>query len=160
MKKSELSKMTCSLAAALEAVGDAWTLLIVKELMLANRRFEGIQAQTGMSSNSLTSRLKALAKAGIVERQQYLQRPPRCEYRLTKKGEALWPVLVSLTNWGDQFARRGEPPLRFVHKACGDDAGPKYVCAHCGDSVSPRDVRASQSAAMVRDRCRRSVARE
>lgn len=155
MKKSELSQITCSLAAALEVVGDAWTLLIVKELMLSNYRFEGIQTQTGMSSNSLTSRLKALIESGVVERRPYEDRPPRYEYRLTDKGRALWSVLVSLTQWGDKYARRGAQPLTYVHETCGHDAAPHLACSHCGDLLKPRNVRASQSAAMQRDRRRR-----
>jgi DNA-binding HxlR family transcriptional regulator len=113
MKKSNIDQMVCSLARALAQVGDPWRLLIMKEIMLGNRRFDGIHRQTGMSSLSLSSRLAALERARIVRRMPYSQRPLRFEYLATAKGKSLWPLLVALTQWGDQWTGNGSVPLRI-----------------------------------------------
>lgn len=155
MKRSELGGLTCSLAGSLAEVGDAWSLLIVKELMLRNRRFDGIAAQMGVSESSLASRLKRLERLGIVERRAYQQRPIRYEYRLTAKGEDLWPVLVALTGWGDRWQGRETPPLTYGCVACGAaDAKPHLACEACGELLGPRAVTATQSKAMQDERAR------
>lgn len=153
MKRSELGGLICSLAGALAEVGDAWSLLIVKELMLRNRRFDGIAAQTSMSESSLASRLKRLERLGIVERRAYQQRPVRYDYRLTAKGEGLWPVLVTLTGWGDRWQGRETPPLTYGCVACGAaDTRPHLACESCGTLLNPRAVTATQSDAMRTER--------
>lgn len=149
MKRSELGDLTCSLAAALAEVGDAWCLLIIKEVMLRNGRFDGIAAQTGMSASSLAGRLKGLERAGILIRRAYQTRPTRHEYVLTKKGQGLWPVLQALTTWGDNWSGRSEPPLTYGCKCCGErDAQPKLVCTGCGSDMNARTATAVQSSAM------------
>lgn len=158
MKRSELGELTCSLAGALAEIGDAWSLLIVKELMLRNRRFDGIANQTGMSESSLASRLKQMMALGLVERRAYQERPVRAEYRLTPKGEDLWPVLVALTGWGDRWQGRTTPPLIYGCLACGvADAHPHLTCEDCGASLSPRAVRPAQSDEMRAERDRRAA---
>lgn len=156
MKRSQLGALTCNLAAALTEVGDAWSLLIVKELMLRNRRFDGIAAQTGIAESSLADRLKRLEASGVVARRPYQERPVRYEYRLTEKGEALWPVLVALTRWGDGWSAHETPPLTYGCACCGvADARPKLACDSCGADLAPRTVTVTQSAAMQEDRARR-----
>ncbi|MBX3485597.1 helix-turn-helix domain-containing protein [Phenylobacterium sp.] len=157
MKRSELGGLTCALAGALAEVGDAWSLLIVKELMLRNRRFDGLAAQMGVSDSSLAGRLKRLEGLGIVERRTYQERPVRYEYRLTAKGEGLWPVLVALTTWGDRWQGRETPPLTYGCVACGvADAHPHLACEACGERLEPRTVTATQSPQMQADRARRA----
>ena len=158
MKRSELGGLTCSLAGALAEVGDAWSLLIVKELMLRNRRFDGLAAQMGVSDSSLAGRLRRLEDLGIVARRAYQDRPVRYEYRLTEKGEGLWPVLVTLTTWGDRWQGRETPPLVYGCVACGvPDARPLLACEACGALLSPRAVTASQSPDMQAERARRTA---
>lgn len=160
MKRSELSSLTCSLAGALAEVGDPWSLLIVKELMLRNRRFDGIAAQMGVSDSSLAIRLKRMEKLGIIERRAYQERPIRYEYRLTAKGQDLWPILVSLTGWGDRWQGRETPPLTYGCVACGvADAHPHLACEACGELLNPRAVTARQSEQMQADRMERSKRR-
>ncbi|WP_337188303.1 helix-turn-helix domain-containing protein [Phenylobacterium sp.] len=155
MKRSELGGLTCSLAGALAEIGDAWSLLVVKELMLRNRRFDGLAAQMGVSDSSLAARLKRLETLGIVERRAYQERPVRYEYRLTRKGEDLWPTLVALTGWGDRWQGRETPPLTYGCVACGvADARPHLTCESCGDHLTPRAVVAVQSEAMQAERAR------
>lgn len=157
MKRSELGDLTCSLAGALAEVGDAWSLLIIKELMLRNRRFDGIAAQMGVSDSSLATRLKRLEQLGIVERRAYRERPVRHEYRLTTKGQDLWPVLVALTGWGDRWQGRETPPLTYGCVACGvADARPHLACETCGELLDPRSVAATQSHGMQTERMARA----
>jgi DNA-binding HxlR family transcriptional regulator/peroxiredoxin len=91
----------CAIAAALDVVGDAWTLLIVRDIARGVRRFDALQAELGVSRKVLAERLKALRADGVLTRKPYQQRPTRHEYLLTPRGRALLPVLVGLQDWGD-----------------------------------------------------------
>src|SRR5688572_6784396 len=86
----------CSIAGTLEVVGERWTLLIVRDVLLGVRRFDELAAHLGVARNVLQTRLERLVAHGILERQRYSERPERFEYRLTEKGLDLWPVVVSL----------------------------------------------------------------
>src|SRR5687767_11653395 len=123
----------CSLARALEHVGERWTLLILRDLFLGLRRFEQFQEDLGIARNVLTARLEKLVADGLVERRPYSERPPRHEYRLTEKGIDLWPVLVALLQWGDRHEPvPGGPPLVLEHKGCGGGVTSHRICDRCG----------------------------
>ena len=94
----------CSVARALEAIGDRWTMLVIRDAFVGVRRFDEFQQRLGIARNVLTDRLSRLVEDGILERHRYQERPPRFEYRLTDKGVDLFPVLVSLMKWGDRHA--------------------------------------------------------
>jgi DNA-binding HxlR family transcriptional regulator len=133
----------CSIARALETVGERWTLLILRDLFLGLRRFEELQADLGIARNVLTARLEKLVGEGVVERHPYSQRPPRHEYRLTDKGRDLWPVVLSLAQWGDRHAPApGGPPTVFEHAGCGGAVDAHRLCARCGAALEIGDVRA------------------
>lgn len=91
----------CAIAAALDVVGDAWTLLIVRDIARGVRRFDALQAELGVSRKVLAERLKSLLADGVLAREPYQDRPTRHEYLLTARGRALLPVLVGLQDWGD-----------------------------------------------------------
>lgn len=155
MRTSQLVKMTCTIARSVDAIGDPWTIMIMKELFLGQRRFDDIQMYTGMSPHLLSVRMKKLEKHGIVQRRAYQQRPTRYEYRLTEKGIDLWPILVALKDWSARWGRWPEgEPLNIRHKACGHVTALKVVCSHCYEPINARDVRQEMSAAMVRERAR------
>src|SRR5262245_4224897 len=97
---AELPGRACPIAARLELVGERWSLLIIRELALGNRRFSGIVEQTGAPRDRAAARLKALEEAGVVRRIAYQSAPPRFEYHLTESGRELIPVLDALTAWG------------------------------------------------------------
>src|SRR5689334_15847719 len=105
MLRSDYSNQTCSIASALEVVGERWSLLIVRDILLGLRRFDQIQDNLGIARNVLQTRLRHLEEHGVIERRLYQQRPPRHEYRLTNKGLDLWPAMVALMAWGDEHAR-------------------------------------------------------
>jgi DNA-binding HxlR family transcriptional regulator len=109
----------CPIARSLSLVGDQWTLLIMRELSFGVRRFDDIQALTGISSFLLATRLKRLEKEGVIEKRQYNKRPPRYEYHATQKGKALDEVLLILRAWSMKWQRKSaheEPAVSLIHK--------------------------------------------
>ncbi|WP_328539419.1 winged helix-turn-helix transcriptional regulator [Streptomyces sp. NBC_00344] len=101
--RTRLDDANCSIAQALDVVGDWWTLLIVRDTARGVHRFEALQRELGMSRKVLTERLRLLVEAGVLSREPYQDRPVRHEYRLTPRGRALLPVLVALQDWGDSW---------------------------------------------------------
>ena len=101
----------CSIAATLAAVGDRWTLLILRDLFRGVRRFERLHRDLGIARNLLTDRLQKLVDMGIVHRVPYQDRPVRNEYRLTATGVDLSPALVALMGWGARWGAGGGTPL-------------------------------------------------
>lgn len=94
----------CPVKRAVEAIGDGWTILVLRDLFLFGaRRFQDLEESlTGISPNTLSGRLKRLEEEGIVERRYYSEHPPRAEYVLTAKGKDLGPVLLALKKWGEK----------------------------------------------------------
>lgn len=127
------------MAAALEVVGDPWTLLIVRDALRGARRFEQFQASLGCARNVLAARLKALVQEGVLERRPYSERPPRSEYRLTPKGRDLYPVVLTLLAWGDKHVYGEAAPVRLTH-SCGAPFEPQLTCAACAQAASAREI--------------------
>jgi DNA-binding HxlR family transcriptional regulator len=98
----------CAVLSALAEVGDFWTLAILRCISLGTKRFGGITAELGISTNILTDRLRRLVEAGVLEQRRYQDRPVRHEYVLTPRGEELAPVLIALKVWGEGCAGLGE----------------------------------------------------
>ncbi|MFT4095783.1 MAG: helix-turn-helix domain-containing protein [Rhodoblastus sp.] len=141
MERTSFADMPCSLARSLEAIGDWWSPLILRDLYLGVRRFDEIVEDIGISRNLLTRRLAALEKAGVVRRERYGERPARYEYRLAEAGLELVPILMALTAWGDRWkAPRKGAPLEFVHRDCGHTFRPRVVCSECAGEVSHDNV--------------------
>src|SRR5829696_10256739 len=94
-------RSTCPVAGALDLVGDRWTLLVVRDLLRGKRRYGDLAASAErIPTNILADRLRRLEQAGLVERRQYSERPPRYEYRLTRMGKDLAPAVRILAEWG------------------------------------------------------------
>jgi DNA-binding HxlR family transcriptional regulator len=104
----------CSIARALELVGERWTLLIVRDAFLGLSRFEEFQESLGIARNVLADRLNRLVEAGILARVRYSERPERFEYRLTAKGRELDVALAGLRQWGDKHL--SEKPPRVLRR--------------------------------------------
>ena len=94
----------CSIADALDIIGERWTLLVLRELRFGVTRFKEIQVNTGAPRETLSLRLRKLEDYRLIERRRYCEHPPRDEYVLTPAGQALQPVLRSLRQWGERFA--------------------------------------------------------
>jgi len=111
MLKRSYEGQNCSIARALELVGERWTLLIVRDVFLGLRRFDEFQENLGIARNVLTDRLNRLVDEGILERVRYSERPERFEYRLTQKGRDLHLALTGLRQWGDKYLNEKPPTL-------------------------------------------------
>ena len=107
----QLPGRPCSAAAALELIGDRWSLLVIRELLFGNSRFSELVRNIGAPRDRLAARLKTLVEAGIIERRRYNDSPPRWDYHLTPAGWALAPVLRALREWGDEWAVTEPPPF-------------------------------------------------
>jgi len=117
------------LAAALDTVGDRWTLLVVEALLDGPRRFGDLEQELGgIAPNVLTQRLRRLESEGLVLAQPYSQRPPRFVYELTAAGRDLAGALRLLADWG---ARQGETTGPPRHSACGSPLEARWWCPTC-----------------------------
>lgn len=134
--------LDCSVAKALEVIGERWSLLIVRAVMHGNRRFGEMQESLGIARNVLSARLQRLVDEEILERRAYQESPPRYEYFLTQKGLDLWPALIALLNWGDRYSPSPEGPRRLiVHKECGGTVSERGICESCGKLLTARDAK-------------------
>lgn len=136
MPKPSFSAIACSVARAVDVVGQRWTPLILRDLFAGLARFEDIRRDLGIASNILAARLDELEGHGVVERRQYQSAPPRHEYVLTEKGRDLYPVIATLLAWGDKWQAGADgPPALLVHTECGCATVAKTVCAECGGEL-------------------------
>jgi len=126
------------LAAALERVGDRWSLLLVEALLPGPRRFnELLEAVSGIAPNILTDRLRRLESERIVSATPYSERPPRFAYALTDEGAELAGALRLLADWGSRVSRESEP-LR--HAACGTPVEARWYCPTCDRPVEGQEA--------------------
>ena len=138
MLKRDYEGQVCSIARALELVGDRWTLLIVRDLVLGLSRFDEFLESLGVASNVLTDRLNRLVDEGIAERVRYSERPERFEYRLTAKGRELGPVLLALMQWGDRHI--STKPPRIARRRSDRSRVSVALLAADGTPVAPGDL--------------------
>ncbi|MGK5531518.1 winged helix-turn-helix transcriptional regulator [Streptomyces sp. URMC 129] len=123
----------CSVARALEVVGERWALLVLREVFLGVRRFGSIREATGAPRAVLAGRLRDLVAAGVLVRREYREPGERVrhEYELTPAGRELQPVLTALMQWGDRhLAGAGGPPVELRHQDCGGRVRAALVCEH------------------------------
>jgi DNA-binding HxlR family transcriptional regulator len=133
MQRTHFDHMTCSVARALDIVGEWWTLLILRDVFYGIRRFDVLRRHLGISRKVLTNRLNTLVDNHILERTRYQQKPDRYEYQLTEQGRELYPVIVALMVWGDKWlAADGEPPVVLVDRETGEPLEPVLVSADNG----------------------------
>ena len=130
-----------SVGRALALVGERWTLLILREAFFGVRRFGQLARNLNIPRPTLSSRLRTLVDAGLLERVQYARDPDRHEYRLTDAGRDLFPAIVALMRWGDAHRAGGDgPPIVLRHNTCGELADPRLTCRHCGEEIDARNV--------------------
>jgi DNA-binding HxlR family transcriptional regulator len=155
MKRSTLVDQRCPVGRAAGQLLDAWTFVILRELFLGNRRFEGLRLHTGMSPRSLTLRLNRLLDQQILDKRPCAEAPTFQEYRLTEKGLALWPVLVTLRQWGERWAgpwgRQGLP-MKLLHRGHDHTLQAVLTCAECGEPVDARSGQVLPTPSALRQR--------
>jgi len=142
MRWDEIGEMRCSVARTLSVVGDRWTLLILRDCFLGQKRFDGFLDSLRISPHLLSTRLAKLVEHGVLEKRPYGERDDRHEYRLTEKGLDLHAVIGGLVRWGDRWMDDGiGPPVAWVHTACGHVTTPELHCSECGEPLEPREIR-------------------
>jgi DNA-binding HxlR family transcriptional regulator len=143
MKWNDLHTEACPVARGLSVVGDRWTMLVLRDCFLGIRRFDQMQERLGITRHILADRLRKLEAAGVLRREAYQQRPLRHEYRLTKRGKALYPLLVTLIEWANvHVPPEGEPSVRLFSRETGEPIAPVLVDANSGKTISHRTVKA------------------
>ncbi len=143
MQRTDFRAMPCSIARTLAVVGEAWTPLVLRDIIFGLTRFDEIQRDLGVATNVLTDRLNTLVSSGLLRREPYQTRPLRHRYQLTEAGLDFLPVLLSLMRWGDKWAGdEAGQPVQVIHRECGQPTAPVMVCSAC-----KRPLRASEIAA-------------
>ena len=131
----------CSIARTLDIVGEKWALLAVREVFLGDRRFDEMVRRTGAPRDTLAARLRTLVGAGVLERRPYSDHPARFEYHLTEGGRDLYPVIVTLMRWGDQYLAGDDGPPLVLRHHCGHQLEPRVICQACGEPLQARDTK-------------------
>lgn len=141
MRRKTFAHMNCSIARALEQIGEWWTFLILREAFMGTRRFDSFQRHLGIARNILSARLKKLVAREILERAAAAGDARRVEYRLTDKGRDLFPVLMALREWGDRWVvGAGHAPVMVVDRESAQPVEVR-VTNRDGRPLRPADVR-------------------
>lgn len=143
MKTKSFAGMRCSVAGALEIIGDRWTLLLLRDLGLGLSRYDDFRNSCGIPTTTLSKRLQSLEAHGVVERTRYSERPPRYEYHLTEKGRDLWKVTTALREWGDRWdaSGYGAPAVEVVDCETGQELRLALVDPKTGQVVPRNRIR-------------------
>ncbi len=134
LAEQPLEVRPCSLAGALDVLGERWSLLALREIGYGVHRFSRIAGYTGASRDILADRLRKLEAAGVIERRLYSEHPPRHEYHFTEAGRELFPVMLALSQWGDKWAV--DAPALTRRHSCGQPVQVDLVCHDCGEPVT------------------------
>ena len=135
------TERNCSVGRTIDVIGDGWSFMVLRECYFGVTRFERFQEVLGLPRTTLITRLRRLSDLGLLRPHVYSDRPLRHEYRLTKAGVALYPVMMALMQFGDQWlAGTKGKPLQLVHRSCGKPCSTYVACSHCLGEISPYRV--------------------
>ncbi len=139
--RTRFADQNCSIAQALEILGDWWTLLIVREAFLGTRRFADFEATLGISKNILTARLAHLVEHGVLERVDAGVHGTRYEYALTPMGKDLTTVMTALRQWADRWVYGdGAEPVQLVDRRTGKPIPRLRITDAAGAPLAARDL--------------------
>src|SRR5436309_793499 len=138
MLGKDYSRQDCSLARALEVLGERWTLLIIRDAFFGVQRFSDFQGHLDIPKAVLSDRLTGLVDQGVLERAPDPAHAGRHLYRLTEAGRGLWPAVHALLAWGDRY--RGPNSRTFAHVACGTPLDASGACPACRLTPGPEDI--------------------
>jgi len=141
MRRKTFARMNCSIARALEIVGEWWSMLILREAFMGSRRFSDFQRNLGIARNILSTRLSKLTRQEILRRVPSKSDRRRHEYRLTEKGRALFPALTALRIWGDRWvAGPDRVSVKVIDLRSGKEVNEVRVLTEDGRPVDPRNL--------------------
>ncbi|AEF40717.1 winged helix-turn-helix transcriptional regulator [Hoyosella subflava] len=142
MEWLETSTSNCSVQRTLDVIGEKWTLLVLREAFNGVRRFDDMRRHMGVSEPILADRLRKLVAADILRTEPYREdgRRTRLQYRLTEKGLDLFPVLISLLQWGDRYCADGEPALLVHERSSGSRVEAVVLPVGAGPALSARET--------------------
>ncbi len=141
MSKRDFQDLNCSIAQALDQIGEHWTLMILRNAFHGVRRFEDFQKQLSISPTILSARLKKLTINDILKKEKSKKDGRSIEYRLTEKGLDIYPILISMLDWGEKYAPSGHGErIRLVDRKEGQPVRPVRVLANDGRVLTPKDV--------------------
>jgi DNA-binding HxlR family transcriptional regulator len=142
MRSKSFEGMACSIAGVLEAIGDRWAVLILRDLSLGLSKYDDLRRSTEVTNATLSDRLKHLEDHELIERRRYQTNPERYEYVLTAKGRDIILVIQALAQVGDKWAVSGDagPPLRFVDRKTGHFVKLAMVDRETGQRVTAQDL--------------------
>ncbi|MCP5027693.1 MAG: helix-turn-helix transcriptional regulator [Actinomycetia bacterium] len=120
MRRTRFDDAECPVARTADLLGDWWTPLVLRELLLGRGRFATIQDRLDISKAVLSQRLKRLEADGVVERVRYQDQPPRFEYHLTEKGTALWDVVAAMWRFGDEWLFTDGARIELIDSRTGE----------------------------------------
>jgi len=137
-KKSRRNEVAeCPIAATLSVLGDRWSILVLRDLLLGLRRFDELVKSLGIATNILTDRLNKLSKEGLVTRTAYQTNPPRHEYAPTEAGQAFHKVIFSMAEWGKNWRIQptGRTPVQYVSDRTGNPVEMKLLDEKTGEET-------------------------
>ena len=153
MKRTSLEKADCPIARSLDSIGDWWSLLIIRDAFLGVRRFSEFQKSIGLAKNILTVRLRALVDQGILKPAPASDGSAYQEYVLTPKGRAVFPVLVALRQWSEEFAFSArECPSQMVDRSTGQPVRKLELHAQDGRLLGSDDIEVKANPAVKKRR--------
>jgi len=142
MRSKSFEGMACSIAGALEVIGDRWAVLILRDLMFGLSKYDDLRRSTGMPHATLADRLKHLEENELIERRPYQSNPERYEYILTRKGWDSALITQALLQVGDKWAVTGDlgPPVRLIDRKSGRRLKLALVDVQTGALVKPENA--------------------
>lgn len=140
MRWSEIDVIPCPVAQAMAVIGDAWTTLILRDAIRGATKFDEFLQSTRASRAILSDRLAHLVEHEVFEKVQYEAHPPRYEYRLSKRGEALRPVLMMMADWAETHLPTKTYRWGRRHTECGHRFRPVVSCSECGEPIDQHTV--------------------
>ncbi len=140
MQRKSLAQVECSIARTLDQLGDAWSLMVLRDAFLGVRRFQDFERRLTVAPSTLTRRLEALVDQGFLSKQRYEDRPPRDEYALTPKGLDLLPLFLALAVFGNRWLAPDGAPMECVDPKTGRKLEPAVIDRRTGRELGPGDV--------------------
>ena len=140
MNKENSRNNPCPIARSLTCMGDAWSILILRDAHAGLTRFDQFRKSLGIAPTILTRRLATLTEEGLLEKRLYTERPPREEYVLSAAGRDFLPVLFVIGSWGRQH-RGGEPLIHFLDDEAGTEIKAVVIDEVTGAKIGTRPIR-------------------